>query len=92
MKKFLLMTVMAIMTLGASAQNWYAGGQLTFGRTTDSASGVKSTQVTILPEVGYNISDNFAVGSVLGVSYRKAGDEESLRSPRPVTVLSVLNF
>lgn len=76
MKKFLLLATMAVMTLGASAQNWYAGGQLTFGRTTDSASGVKSTQVTVLPEIGYNISDNFAVGSVLGVSYRKAGGEE----------------
>ena len=78
MKKFLLMAVMAIMTLGASAQSskWYAGGQVTFGRTTESASGVKSTQVTVLPEVGYNLTDNFAVGSVLGVSYRKSGGEE----------------
>ena len=76
MKKFLLLAAMAVMTLGASAQNWYSGGQLTFGRTTDSASGVKSTQVTVLPEIGYNMTDNFAVGSVLGVSYRKAGDEE----------------
>ncbi len=76
MKKILLMAVMAVMTLGASAQNWYSGGQVTFGRTTESVSGVKSTQVTVLPEVGYNLTDNFAVGSILGVSYRKAGDEE----------------
>ena len=76
MKKLLLSAVMAIMTLGASAQSWYSGGQLTFGRTTESASGVKSTQVTVLPEIGYNMTDNFAVGAVLGVSYRKAGDAE----------------
>lgn len=76
MKKLLLMAVTALMTLGATAQNWYGGGQLTFGRTTDSASGVKSTQVTVLPEIGYNLTDNFAVGSVLGVSYRKAGEQE----------------
>lgn len=77
MKKFLLMAVMAIMTLGASAQGkWYSGGQVTFGRTTESASGVKSTQVTVLPEIGYNLTDNFAVGGVLGVSYRKSGGEE----------------
>lgn len=77
MKKFLLMAVMAVMTLGATAQGkWYGGGQVTFGRTTESASGVKSTQMTVLPEIGYNLTDNFAVGSVLGVSYRKAGGEE----------------
>lgn len=78
MKKFLLMAAIAIMSLGASAQSgsWYAGGQLTFGRTTESASGVKSTQVTVLPELGYNLTDNFAIGSVAGVSYRKSGGEE----------------
>ena len=76
MKKFLLMAAMAVMSLGASAQDWYTGGQLTFGRTTEQPSGVKSTQVTVLPEIGYNLTDNFAVGSVLGVSYRKSGGEE----------------
>ena len=76
MKKFLLMAAMAVMSLGASAQDWYTGGQVTFGRTTEQPSGVKSTQVTVLPEIGYNLTDNFAVGSVLGVSYRKSGGEE----------------
>lgn len=76
MKKFLLMAAMAFMTLGAAAQDWYAGGQLTFGRTTQETSGLKTTQVTVLPELGYNLTDNFAVGSVLGVSYRKTNGEE----------------
>ena len=78
MKKFLLSAVMAIMTLCVSAQSgsWYTGGQVTFGRTTESASNLKTTQVTVLPEIGYNLTDNFAVGSVLGVSYRKSGDEK----------------
>lgn len=78
MKKFLLSAVIAIMTLCVSAQSgsWYAGGQVTFGRTTESASNLKTTQVTVLPEIGYNLTDNFAVGSVLGVSYRKSGGEE----------------
>lgn len=77
MKKFLLMAVMAVMTLGASAQTkWYAGGQVTFGRTTESVSGLKTTQVTVLPEVGYNLTDNFAIGGIAGVSYRKAGSED----------------
>ncbi|MDE7457246.1 MAG: porin family protein [Muribaculaceae bacterium] len=78
MKKFLLLAVAAVMALGASAQTnkWYAGGQLTFGRTTESASGVKSTQVTVLPELGYNLTDNFAIGAQAGVQYRKSGGEE----------------
>lgn len=76
MKKFLLMALMAVMTLGASAQNWYSGGQVTFGRTTAQPSGVKSTQVTVLPEIGYNMNESLAFGAVLGVSYRKSGGEE----------------
>lgn len=78
MKKILLLALAAVMGLGASAQDskWYAGGQLTFGRTTESASGVKSTQVTVLPELGYNMTDNFAVGAQVGVQYRKSGGEE----------------
>ena len=78
MKKFLLMAVMAIATLGASAQSgtWYSGGQVTFGRTTQEVSGLKTTQVTVLPEIGYNFTDRFAVGSVVGVSYKKTGDEK----------------
>lgn len=80
MKKFLIMAIMAIMTLGVSAQEskWYAGGQLTFGRTTTQISGVslKSTQIAVLPEIGYNVTDNFALGAILGVDYRKAGDSK----------------
>ncbi|WP_300503531.1 outer membrane beta-barrel protein [uncultured Duncaniella sp.] len=80
MKKFLLMAVMAIMTLGASAQTqkWYAGGQLTLGRTTTELSGVslKSTQIAVLPEIGYNVTDNFALGAIFGVDYRKTGDSK----------------
>lgn len=78
MKKFFLFAVAAAITFGSNAQSnkWYAGGQLTFGKTTESASGLKTTQVTVLPEVGYNLTDNFAVGAQLGVQYRKANGEE----------------
>lgn len=76
MKKLFIMAVMAIAAMSASAADWYTGGQVTFGRTTQSASNLKTTQVTVLPELGYNISDRVSIGSSLGVSYRKAGDEE----------------
>ena len=67
---------MAIAAMGASAADWYTGGQVTFGRTTQSSSGLKTTQVTVLPEIGVNLNGKIAVGSTLGVSYRKAGSEE----------------
>jgi len=93
MKKFLLMAVMGIMTLGASAQSWYAGGQVTFGRTTESASGLKTTQVTVLPELGYNLTDNFAIGSVVGISYRKSGGEEkTVFKVSPYARLTYFNY
>lgn len=76
MKKFLLIMAMSVMAIAVSAQDWYAGGQVTFGRTTQSSSGLKTTQVTVLPELGYYISDNFSVGAKLGVSYRKSGGDE----------------
>ncbi|MCI9286054.1 MAG: porin family protein [Muribaculaceae bacterium] len=80
MKKVLLMALMAIMTLAATAQErkWYAGGQLTLGRTTTELSGVslKSTQVAVMPELGYNLTDKFALGAIFGVDYRKTGDSK----------------
>ncbi len=79
MKKFLLFALVAIMAISASAQStWYAGGQVTFGRTTTELSGVslKSTQIAVLPELGYNLTDNVAVGAIFGVDYRKTGDSK----------------
>lgn len=69
MKKLLFIALMAVSTLAASASDWYTGGQVTFGRTTESVSGQKTTQVTILPELGYNLTDCVAVGSTLGLKY-----------------------
>ncbi len=76
MKKLFIIATMAIAAISASAADWYTGGQLTFGRTTESLTGNKTTQVTILPELGYNINDHWAVGSTLGIKYRKSGGEE----------------
>ncbi len=78
MKKLLIMALFAVLTLGASAQKWYAGGQLTLGRTTTELSGVslKSTQIAVLPEIGYNLTDNFALGATFGVDYKKTGDNK----------------
>ena len=68
MKKFLVMAVMAVMALGASAQ-WYAGGSLNFGQT--KQNGEKTTTYGIAPEVGYNFSENWAFGGVLDLGFTK---------------------
>lgn len=78
MKKLLILAAAALIGIGANAQSdkWYAGGQVTFGKTTETVSGLKTTQVTVLPEVGYNITGDFSVGTKVGVQYRKTGGEE----------------
>ncbi len=64
MKKMLLTAVVALMTLTASAQV-YVGGQVGFWRNHSQ----NETQFTIAPEVGYNLSDNWAIGIALGYNY-----------------------
>lgn len=65
MKKLMLLAVMAIASLTAVAQDWYAGGSVGFWRNaTDNL-----TSFQILPEVGYNISDKVAVGAQFGYDY-----------------------
>ena len=65
MKKILLVAVIAVMSLTASAQV-YLGGSLGTWRNYDA----NTTSVTILPEVGYTLSDNWAIGTVIGWNYR----------------------
>lgn len=71
MKKILMMAVMAVMALGASAQ-WYVGGSLNFGQT--KSDGVKTTTYGIAPEVGYNFSEKWAFGGILDLGYTKITD------------------
>jgi len=57
MKKLFLTAVLAVVTLTASAQV-YVGGELGFWRDWDA----NKTEFTLAPEVGYNLSDKWAVG------------------------------
>lgn len=65
MKKLMLVAVMAIASLTAVAQDWYAGGSVGFWRNASD----NQTAFRILPEVGYNISDKVAVGAQFGYDY-----------------------
>lgn len=64
MKKFLFSLVAAVITLTASAQV-YVGGEVGLWRNWDA----NHTTFSILPEVGYNLSDNWAIGTSIGYAY-----------------------
>ena len=64
MKKFLLLLVLTVYTLSASAQ-FYFGGQLGFSRNaTDNY-----TVLEIAPEVGFDFNEKWAFGGVLDYQY-----------------------
>ncbi len=68
MKKVLLMVVVLFACMAASAQV-YVGGSLGFASVKPIGGGDSETTYKIVPEVGYNISETFAIGVALG--YRK---------------------
>ncbi|MCM1021470.1 MAG: porin family protein [Muribaculum sp.] len=66
MKKILTLAIVLIATLTASAEGWYAGGNVGFNRnTTDNKTGV-----IIMPEVGYNFTERAAIGATLGYEHQ----------------------
>lgn len=67
MKKIILVAVCAILATFSAKAQFYVGGQVGI----DAAN---SVNLSIRPEVGYNISDNFAVGAVLGLGFDKYDD------------------
>lgn len=67
MKKFLMIAVMAVAAISANAQKFYVGGQVEVNAVVDG-----ETTFAILPEIGYNISDKWAIGTEIG--YEKKSD------------------
>ncbi|MBO6190750.1 MAG: hypothetical protein IKR63_06970 [Alloprevotella sp.] len=64
MKRILLTAVVALLTLSASAQV-YIGGAAGFWRNPSD----NTTQFKVAPEVGYCLSNKWAVGMALGYQY-----------------------
>ena len=64
MKKVMMTLVAALMTVAASAQV-YVGGSLGIGSVKLGANDAK-TSFKIVPEIGYNINDEWAVGLAIG--------------------------
>jgi hypothetical protein len=63
MKK-IMMTLAAVCVAATMNAQVYVGGSLGFHH--DKQNNVKNTKFTVLPEIGYNLDDNFAVGMVIG--------------------------
>ena len=64
MKKVMMTLVAAMITVAASAQG-YVGGSLGIGSVKLGANDAK-TSFKIVPEIGYNINDEWAVGLAIG--------------------------
>ncbi|MFR4524311.1 MAG: outer membrane beta-barrel protein [Phocaeicola vulgatus] len=67
--------IVALIAITANAQV-YVGG--TFGVGSDKVetegTEVKNTTFKILPEVGYELNEDWSVGTVVGYEYNKSGD------------------
>lgn len=84
MKKIILMAVMAVATLTASAQVYVAGA---FDLGVNSvklgdADAVSTTNFSLSPEVGYNFNEMWAVGAELGFGVSKTDDVDAITSWR----------
>lgn len=62
------MAVMAVMAVAASAQV-YVGGSLSYSH--EKVEEVKADAFTFAPEVGYNLSETWAVGAALNYTWVK---------------------
>lgn len=72
MKKIMMTIAAAFVATAMNAQG-YIGGSVGFA--SESYDGNSTTVWSIMPEVGYNISENIAIGAVLG--YGEAGKDEA---------------
>ena len=75
MKKIILSAIIAACAITANAQTWI-GGELGFNSTTYKSGDVKETvsNVTISPEIGYNLNENWAVAAKIEFSHFEDGN------------------
>lgn len=64
MKKLVLLAMLVIASVSANAQ-FYVGGTVGFNREFDE----NHTDFAILPEIGYNLTDEWAIGAQLGYNH-----------------------
>lgn len=66
MKKILLLIVVAVTSMTAGAQI-YVGGN--FGYWREWQEGANKTDLSIYPEIGYNLNEKWAIGATFGYDY-----------------------
>ena len=77
MKKMIFMAMMAICAVSANAQVWIGGN---LGYDFDKNNGVKTHAISISPEVGYNLSDKWAIAANLDYTYGKVVNAGSVNT------------
>lgn len=70
MKKLFVTVCMAVAAMAANAQV-YLGGEVGVWR--NGEDGANKTSLTLSPELGYNMSDTWALGLKLGYNYQYSG-------------------
>jgi hypothetical protein len=70
MKKIVLVALLILASISASAQV-YVGGEI--GLWVNNHNSAKSTVFSVAPEVGYNFNKKWAMGAALEYSYEKEG-------------------
>lgn len=77
MKKFFLVAAMMVATLAVNAQV-YVGGSLGFKSVKVKKGADATSHFSILPELGYNLDENWAVGIQLGYTSDEMGKDETV--------------
>ncbi len=91
MKK-IMMTLAAVCVAATMNAQVYVGGGIGFSTT--SHDGNNSTSFKILPEIGYNLDDNWAVGITFGYSQDKdfAGSKDKMFQISPYARYTFAKF
>ena len=71
------MTLVAVAMATTMNAQWYVGGTVGYNYTKDKNTDIKSNTFQLVPEVGYNLSDKWAVGMKIGYAYNKVDDAKS---------------
>ena len=64
MKKIILSAIVAVCAISANAQTW-AGGSLGFNVTDFDGASETQMDLTLAPEIGYTLNDNWEVAAAL---------------------------
>lgn len=73
MKKIILTALIAVSSLAANAQV-FLGGSVGFGVSKETKDAKSMTTLSIMPTIGYNFNDSWALVVDLSESYAKKGD------------------